>query len=147
MGLLADGGTQRVVAEDAVEGLGEALRRAMLDEDPAFRQLWLEERQAWSMAIGFRDDRAAEVTRLEWVDPVPSAADRRWEEVRVTVALDGPAGPWRDLGTWTLTRGGDGSVAPFDLPEGTWARFIRLDADGPRQAGPWDPPTGDPCRS
>lgn len=112
-----------------------------LDEDPTFAQPYLAAGTRVSWAIGFRDARSARVTELQWVDPIPSTDGQRFTAVEVEVSLEGAAGPWRPLGTWTLDRAGDGSVAPFVLPEPTWVRYVRLTGQGPKKEDAfWDPP-------
>ena len=112
-----------------------------LDEDPVFTQLYLEAGTGVSWAVGFADARAAQVTELQWVDPVPSTDGQRFAAVEVEASLEGAAGPWRPLGTWTLERAGDGTVAPFVLPEPAWARYLRFTGQGPRkETSFWDPP-------
>jgi hypothetical protein len=81
--------------------------------------------------IGFRDDRAAQITRLEWVDPPSSNPATRFAQVDVEVSTGSPLGPWQALATWQLTRVADGSVSALDLPQPTWARFLRFTGKGP----------------
>jgi hypothetical protein len=81
-----------------------------------------------TMLLAFQDDRAAQVTELGWVDPDGSDPAARLETVAVEVSLDSPLGPWRSVGTWALHRAEDGSVAPYPLPPGTWARYVKLTA-------------------
>ncbi len=113
-----------------------------LDEAPDFVQLSLESATSVSWAMGFRDARAAQLTSLEWVDPVPSTEGQRFTRLEVALSLDGAAGPWTSVGTWTLDRAADGTVSPFVFPEPTWARYVRFTGSGPRKAwSPWDPPS------
>lgn len=88
-----------------------------------------------SWAMGFHDDRAAQVTSLEWVDGPDSDPALRFDSVDVAVSATSALGPWEDMGTWTLTRAADGSVAPFRLPDPTWVRFVRLSGAGPAETG------------
>ncbi len=82
--------------------------------------------QTW--AVGFNDDRAAQVTELRWADPPAANPNLLIRSVAVAISLDSPMGPWRSVGTWKLKRAADGSVAPYRLATGTWARFIRFTA-------------------
>jgi hypothetical protein len=111
------------------------------DGDPSFQQLYLPDRARLTFAVGFHDDRAARITQVEWVDPVPSSRGQRFDKVAVDVSLDGAAGPWTPLATWSLERAADGSVEPLTLPEPTWARFLRFTATGGDKRQPYrDPP-------
>lgn len=78
------------------------------------------------LVIGFRADRAAQVERLEWVEQSGTDPATRFAHARVGVSTGSPLGPWRELGTWDLSLRPDGTVAPFELPEPTWARFVQL---------------------
>ncbi|HEU5430633.1 MAG TPA: VWA domain-containing protein, partial [Thermomicrobiales bacterium] len=102
----------------------------IVSADPTRRTLALDGGVA-QWAIGFRDDRAARITELQWVDPDGSTPDARFTDVSLDVSLESPAGPWRPIGLWTLTRAADGGVAPFKLDQPTWARFIRVTGRGP----------------
>ena len=65
----------------------------------------------------------------------------RFASVDVESSLAGPFGPWRDLGTWQLERGADGSVTPLVLAEPTWARYLRFSAvGGTKSEYTWDMP-------
>jgi hypothetical protein len=119
-----------------------ALGPAFLDEDPTFAPLYLDGGTSVTWAIGFQDDRAAQLTGMEWVDPQPSTEGQRFKEVSVELSMEGPAGPWLPAGTWALDRAADGSVAPFTFPEPTWARSVKLTGQGPRKEdSAWDPPS------
>jgi Mg-chelatase subunit ChlD len=102
---------------------------------------WVVGMSPISWAIGFADDRAAQVTDLEWVDPPGSDATMRFDAVHVAVSSGSALGPWQDLGTWSLDRAADGTVAPFRLPAPTWARFVRISGAGPADTGYWQMPT------
>lgn len=107
---------------------------AMLVDEPDDRLVMYADagrRLRW--VVGFQDDRAALVDRLEWQDPPGSDPAIRIRRVDVEVSTTGPIGPWTSLGAWRLTRADDGSVPPFELPPGTWARFLRFTSGPPRQ--------------
>ena len=92
--------------------------------------------------MGFRDDRAAQVTELQWVDPPASDPAIRSTSVDVEVSLGGPLGPWRSLGTWDLTRAPDGTVRAVPAGGPTWARFVRFThGRAPAVASRWELPS------
>ena len=83
-----------------------------------------------TVVIGFQDDRQALLTRLEWVDPVPSDPDQRMRHVDVAVSTTSPVGPWaarRHLGPERGRPTGASRRSQFETP--TWARFVRLTGD------------------
>ena len=104
--------------------------------------------EALTFVVGFQDDRAAEITELRWVDPEGSDPAARIDSVDVAVSVDSPLGPWRSLGTWSLDRAADGTVAPLPLPSGTWARYVKLTAPIPATAirDRYPGAAGDPSR-
>ena len=103
----------------------------MLTEDPKPWTSYLPGGTPISWVTGFQDDRAAQVTGLQWVDPPGSDPAKRFPSVDVQVSVESPLGPWQDVGTWQLERAADGSVAPFTFDPPTWARFIRLSGQVP----------------
>ncbi len=112
----------------------------LLTDDPTREGLPVVAGTHPQWVIGFQDDRAAEVTALQWVDPDGSDPGARFRSVDIAVSVDGPLGPWRDLGTWRLDRTG-GTVAPFALPDGTWARFVRFTGHRPgTSTADWEEP-------
>lgn len=103
-----------------------ALAPDLLTEDPRPWQILAEPGTRLTWAIGFHDDRAAQVTQLEWVDPAGSDTSGRMNSVDLAISTVGPSGPWVDAGTWTLHRAADGSVTPFTFADPTWVRFLRF---------------------
>jgi hypothetical protein len=92
---------------------------------------WYEEGTSQELVIGLRADRAAQVTRLEWVEEQGTDPALRFGRAQVSASTGSPFGPWRSLGTWDLGLRPDGTVAPFELPEETWARFVHLTLEPP----------------
>ena len=94
----------------------------VLTDDGTAQTVALDERAPVAWVVAFREERAAAIAELQWQDPVPSNPDERLRRVAVAVSVDGPAGPWQDVGIWELERTADGSVAPFAFEQPTWAR-------------------------
>jgi hypothetical protein len=80
--------------------------------------------------IGFHDDRAAQITEVQWVDPPDSDPRRRFTAVELSISRESPSGPWEQIGTWTLERTGEAALS-FTLREPTWARYVRFSASSP----------------
>lgn len=110
----------------ATQYLPETLDEAL---DP-LRPMWLEPDVAASWVVGFLDDRAARIERLEWEDATGSVATDRMTQLEVAVSTVSPLGPWESLGTWELARAADGTVPPYRLAAPTWARFVRFTDPG-----------------
>ena len=91
----------------------------------------MERGTAPELVIGFMDDRAARIEALEWRDAPGSDPTARIGRVNVSVSIDSPLGPWRDIGEWRLDRAADGSVGPFRPDPPVWARFVRLSGPAP----------------
>jgi len=126
----------------------------MLLEDGQYDQTRVRAGQALEWVIGFHHGRAAQITRLEWIDSARTTADRKIQKVSVTVSRESPVGPWQPIGDWNLAGGTAPPVFTFDEP--TWARFVKLSVAGPDQlkthALPevlriWERATGDEYRS
>ncbi|TVR86843.1 MAG: discoidin domain-containing protein, partial [Trueperaceae bacterium] len=84
-------------------------------------------------AHAFHHNRAALLDGLVW-HPHPGAANARGEhldEVRVSVSLDSPIGPWTEVGAWRV---GETDEWRFDAP--LWARFVRFEAHFPEADRP-----------
>lgn len=111
--------------------LDETPERVALDVQDGVKPVWV---------VGFRDDRAAQIAELQWVDPDGTTPETRVNTVTVEVSLSSPVGPWQPLGTWELTRGADGAIAPFVLDAPAWARFVRFTGDGPAEKTKWEYP-------
>ena len=80
--------------------------------------------ESYELIIGFHHDRAAQITRLEWIDAQQATADKKIGKVNVSVSTDSPIGPWQPIGDWTLSSTATESVLDLDAP--TWARFVKF---------------------
>lgn len=105
------------------------------------------ERLEW--VIGFHHTRAAQITRLEWVDSTRAHLDKRIRAVTVAVSRESPVGPWQKVGEWALPAGG--GAAEFRLDAPVWARFVRFTTpaaeardivETPDVVRIWERPTG-----
>lgn len=106
--------------------------------------------------VGFHENRAAQLARLEWTDDLNARGKRQFAAIRVLVSTDGPIGPWTPLGVWNLARDERGR-ATWELPEPVWARFVKFEATRPAaeaeemmfptQIGLWERPTDAAYRS
>jgi Mg-chelatase subunit ChlD len=96
----------------------------LLKDDGVFERQRVREGEAYEVVIGFHHDRAAQITRLEWVDGKKLPRDQKIERVTVSVSNDSPIGPWQTIGDWTLSPKNLESV--LDLKAPTWARFVKF---------------------
>lgn len=106
-----------------------------------------------TFVVGFHHGRAAQVARVEWQADAGGRGTRA-AEVTVSASLDGPLGPWTELGTWPVAATG---TSAFDLDGPTWVRYLRFDAGGhdatdrsfflPAQVRVLERPAGDGYRS
>ncbi|HXH72088.1 MAG TPA: VWA domain-containing protein [Mariprofundaceae bacterium] len=80
--------------------------------------------------VGFHHDRAARITKMQWVESVrASKMNRRPDSVSVSISLDNPNGPWKPLANWKLQRDQNG-MAELVLDKPVWARFVRFAMPG-----------------
>ncbi len=110
-----------VQPSDASSLLSEGDRPVLADFAAGTRPEWV---------IGFHDDRAAQITKLEWKHPPADAAKSRIDSVSVAVSVASPLGPWEQIGAWDLEKEEKG-VASWSLPQPLWARFIRFQTATP----------------
>lgn len=96
----------------------------MLQLDGAFHSQWLQAGEPYEWVIGFHHDRAAQITRLEWVDSKKASAALRIGKVTVSVSTDSPIGPWQPIGDWTLSPAPAESTLELEAP--AWARFVKF---------------------
>lgn len=110
-------------AGDAV--LTEAADGAPMRLDPGNPNDWV---------VGFRHNRAAQISRLEWVQPAVSPGlAKTLSVVEVSVSTESPVGPWTAVGSWKIASA-LGSTTPLELTHPTWARFVRFSTTEPQKA-------------
>ncbi len=117
-----------VWADPAFASQGDAQR--MLDPDASSDQVVFAPRgtrPTW--VVAFKDDRAARLSELDWVDPANSNPAFRLKHVAVAISTQSPLGPWQQIGTWDLSRKRGGTVSPFTFSAPTWARFVQFTGD------------------
>ena len=114
--------------------------QAILTSDTASKTIDVEGGVKPSWTVGFWEERAANVSEMEWVDPDGTNADARFNSVTVEVSTDTPFGPWTRVGVWNLTRATDGRVAPYRFDGPVWARFVRFTGNGPKEGTNWEYP-------
>lgn len=76
--------------------------------------------------FGFQHERAAQISRLAWVENPQTDPDQRLTTVQVQVSQDSPVGPWQEIAVLNLEAG----TTALDLPQPVWARYVRLVARG-----------------
>ena len=82
--------------------------------------------QSQDFVIGFQHVRAAQITRIEWLDVEGIAAEEKFKQVSLSVSSDSPLGPWTLVGDWDLS--GTSSPAVFELEQPAWARYVKFSA-------------------
>jgi outer membrane protein OmpA-like peptidoglycan-associated protein len=105
--------------------LNEAVHTQGMKLDPAHANDWV---------VGFRYNRAAQINKLEWVQPAPERNTRTLSKVEVSVSTESPNGPWTPIGSWKITPK-PGSSTTLDLTQPVWARFVRFSTTEPKKAG------------
>jgi len=104
--------------------------QTMLTEADEAASTDVEKLKPVEWAIGFHHDRAARITRLQWVESVrASSMNKRPDMVSVSISMDGPNGPWQPIADWHLKRDASG-VAELILDKPVWARFVRFAMPG-----------------
>ena len=89
----------------------------------------LRDTGAFTFVVGFHENRAAQVTRIEWQEEASAQGTpaSMFPDVTVEVSLTGGAGPWAPVADWHLERDATG-LATLDFSEPIWARYLRFTA-------------------
>ena len=82
--------------------------------------------------VAFQDERAARITRLEWVDTQGDKPEQQLKQVKVFSSMNGPVGPWELQADWNA---GESKTLNFEPGKGIWARYLKFSADGPEKRG------------
>ena len=128
---------------------------SILKEDDSAVKAHLGRGQTRDYVIGFLQDRAAQITRIEWkyADSTPEK-HRSFGPVTVSTSIESPVGPWSPLGKIDLSDARQ--VGSLELPAPVWARFVRFTTRRlPDSASPhapdvirvWERPTDGDYRS
>ncbi len=107
----------------------------MLLADEDARAEYLDPANPNEWVVGFHHHRAAQIRRLEWVQP-PRDSYPFIPEVRVAASTGSPLGPWTPLGVLELDATPGGTTV-MDLPEPVWARYVKLSVTGPEERERW----------
>jgi outer membrane protein OmpA-like peptidoglycan-associated protein len=103
--------------------LNQALHGSLLRMDASTPNQWV---------VGFRNNRAAQISRLEWVQPPASPTGKTLTAVEVSVSTESPVGPWTPIGSWKISPT-PGSTTPLNLPQPLWGRFVRFSTTQPKK--------------
>jgi hypothetical protein len=126
----------------------------VLNEKRSWAALRLKAGEAKDYVVGFQDNRAAQIRRVEWVYAEDVDAARKFDRVVVSVSLDSPVGPWHPVGEMAVA--GATVAASLQLDTPAWARFVKLSASKDSLTGPiaspatiriWERPSGPDYRS
>ncbi len=100
--------------------------KLLLADPQAGNRVRLKPGQTQDFVIGFQHVRAAQITRIEWLDVESLAEDEKFKQVSLSVSVDSPLGPWLALGEWDLSSAG--SPAVYELENPVWARYVKFSA-------------------
>jgi Mg-chelatase subunit ChlD len=100
--------------------------KLLLTDPKAGNRVRLKPGQTQDFVIGFQHVRAAQITRIEWLDVENLASDKKFKQVSLSVSLDSPLGPWLALGEWDLSTAE--SPAVYEIESPVWARYVKFSA-------------------
>lgn len=95
--------------------------------------------ERYEYAIGFHQNRAARIQRVEWVNPEGLQPDKALAKVQVAVSTESPVGPWTPIGDLQPASGAAPAVLELERP--LWARFVRFTGIAPAGARAVSPPS------
>jgi len=107
---------------------------AILNDAAKTQGMKLDPSKANEWVVGFRHNRAAQISRLEWVQPAAERNTRTLSKVEVAVSTESPTGPWTPVGSWKINPKVLSSTT-LDLTQPVWARFVRFSTTEPKKAG------------
>lgn len=99
---------------------------SMLTADGLLQTFSTNNLASFNWVVGFADDRAAQMTDMEWLDAIETDPTQQISSVTVEISMGTATGPWESIGTWDLTRGSDGRIDLFEFDDPTWARYVRF---------------------
>jgi len=104
--------------------------RSVLTPDDASKAAGMNREAVKQYVIGFKQDRAAQITAVHWKYADTAREDWKvFDRIEVAASHDSPVGPWEPLGELNIdpqTRD-----AGLQLEQPAWARFVRLTAHKP----------------
>lgn len=116
-----------VVWSDPLISAETPVVKGMLEEGGAGPVVSVPSGVAPQVTIAFHEDRAAQITALEWIDSEPANGAVTFPAVIIDASTETPLGPWTRIGEWKLGEGKP-STKKFDKP--IWARFLRFTSTG-----------------
>ena len=106
--------------------------QVILTEKVDSRPVSVKAGQQLHWVIAFQDERAARITRLEWVDTEGAKPEQKLKQVKVYSSMNGPVGPWEWLTDWSP---GESKTLDLDPDKETWARYLKFSAAVPEKPG------------
>ena len=110
--------------------------RSILTDKRENATVYLLAGQGLEWAVSFQHQRAARVTRFEWLDSDRATPESRLDRVSVAVAVASPVGPWTKVADWDRTK----SPGELVLEAPVWARYVRFSYTGPEERSRRYPP-------
>ncbi len=100
--------------------------KLLLNDPGTGSRVRLKPGQIQDFVIGFQHDRAAQITRIEWLGVENIPAEKKFKQVSLSVSTDSPLGPWLPIGDWGLSNAVSPAVYKLDQP--VWARYVKFSA-------------------
>jgi len=103
----------------------------VLDGEKGSGRTYTKSDERLTYVVGFSDNRAAKIRRMEW-DYGTAPDNDRLKEVSVARSMNGPVGPWETIDRFEL----DGSsVSTLEFEEPVWGRFFKFTGNEHHAAG------------
>ncbi|MGA9573015.1 MAG: hypothetical protein WBS20_03605, partial [Lysobacterales bacterium] len=127
---------------------------AILDEDKQSNNVRSKPDVNLEYIIAFHDNRAAQIQRVEWINPEGVKPEYALEKVLLSVSTESPVGPWTPIGELNPGIAATPEIAELESP--VWARFVKFTgirtgetgiAAAPNVIRIWERPAGDGYRS
>ncbi|HHD82014.1 MAG TPA: hypothetical protein ENK94_02360, partial [Campylobacterales bacterium] len=76
-----------------------------------------------SWVVGFKNERMAKITHMEWREPKSSKTETYMKNVKILVSTQTPTGPWEEMADWNK---GDANQSSYAFEQPTWARYVKF---------------------
>ena len=104
----------------------------ILTENVSSKPVSVKAGQKINWVVAFQDERAAKISRLEWVSSDSDLPEQKLQSVKVFSSMSGPVGPWEFLSDWNPN---ESEALSFEPRKEVWARYLKFSVDGPPDRG------------
>lgn len=91
-----------------------------------------KDEKALSFVVGFKNERVAKLTHINWQESEKSTAQNRLGNTLIEVSTQTPFGPWEKAGMWERNATLDQNQTQFEFKAPVYARYVKLTSTYPK---------------